>query len=128
MDPVGGLAAGAGLIALGVMIHHVKSQVTSGNVQRNSVMGIRTKATMSSDSAWEAGHAAATPLLTATYLTAYITSAITFALGLALTLGDVENPAALIIPLCGIGVVLALLSVATVKANSAARAAGRADT
>ncbi|GAA2911236.1 hypothetical protein GCM10020221_03740 [Streptomyces thioluteus] len=125
MDPVAGLVFGVGLIMLGVVMHYVKNQVASGSIQRNSVIGIRTKATMSSDSAWEAGHAAASPMLTVTYLTAYAVGAITLAIGLALMLSDAENPAVIIVPLIGIGAVLALLTAAAIKANSAARAADR---
>ncbi|GAA0397638.1 SdpI family protein [Streptomyces luteireticuli] len=125
MDPVAGLVFGVGLLTLGALIHYMKNQVASGNIRRNSVIGIRTKATMSSDSAWEAGHAAATPMLTVTCLTAYAVGATTLAIGLALMLGDTRNPAVIIVPLIGIGAVLALLTAASVKANSAARAAAR---
>ncbi|MEU7430773.1 SdpI family protein [Streptomyces sioyaensis] len=125
MDPVAGWVFGIGLIALGAVIHYVKNQVASGNIRRNSVIGIRTKATMSSDSAWEAGHASASPMLTVTYLTAYTVGAATLAISLALTLSDADNPAAIAVPLAGIVAVLALLTAAAVKANSAARAAGR---
>ncbi|MFI1302347.1 SdpI family protein [Streptomyces sioyaensis] len=127
MDPVAGLVFGVGLTMLGVMVHYVKNQVASGSIRRNSAIGIRTKATMSSDGAWEAGHASASPMLTVTYLTAYAVGAITLAISLALTLSDTENPAVIIVPLAGICAVLALLTAAAIKANSAARAAGRAN-
>nr|WP_272923896.1 SdpI family protein [Streptomyces sp. SID3343] len=128
MDPAGGLAFAVGLITLGAVIHYVKKQVASGSIQRNSAIGIRTKATMSSDNAWEAGHAAAAPLLTATYLTAYAAGAITAAITVAAKLSDIEKPAAIAIPVAGIAAVLALLSVSAVKANSAARTAGHTGT
>ncbi|MFH8760660.1 SdpI family protein [Streptomyces atroolivaceus] len=127
MDPVGGLVSGVGLTTLGVMIHYVKNQVASGSIQRNSMIGIRTKATMSSDSAWQAGHASAAPLLTATYLTAYALGAISLALGLASTLSDGENAAVIIVPLAGFVVVLALLTTAAIKANATARASSLSD-
>ncbi|MFI2241196.1 SdpI family protein [Streptomyces chrestomyceticus] len=127
MDPVAGLAFGVGLIMLGMVIHYIKNQVASGSIRRNSAIGIRTKATMSSDSAWEAGHASASPMLTVTYLTAYAVGAVTLALSLALSLNDSRNPAVIIIPLIGTGLVLALLTAATVKANSAARTAGHSN-
>ncbi|MBZ4319754.1 SdpI family protein [Streptomyces huiliensis] len=106
------------------MIHYVKSQVASGNIERNSMIGIRTKATMSSDDAWKAGHASASPLLMVAYLTAYSVGAVSLAISLALSLSDAENPAVIIVPLVGIVVVLALLATAAGRANSAARAAG----
>ncbi|MEV0300770.1 MULTISPECIES: SdpI family protein [Streptomyces] len=124
MDPVAGFTFGVGLMTLGVMIHYVKSRVASGSIERNSTMGIRTKATMSSDRAWQAGHASATPMLTATFLTAYAMGAVSSALGLAFTLGDVRNAAVIIVPSAGLVAVLALLTAAAIKANSAARAAG----
>ncbi|WPW33234.1 SdpI family protein [Streptomyces atratus] len=127
MDPVAGLVFGVGLITLGVMIHYVKNQVANGSIQRNSAIGIRTKATMSSDSAWQAGHASAAPMLTVTFLTAYAVGAISLAIILALTLSGDKNPAVIIVPLAGIVVVLALLTTAALKANSAARAVGHSD-
>jgi hypothetical protein len=123
MEPVAGWVFGAGLFAMAAVIHYTKNQVANGNINRNSAIGIRTKATMSSDRAWAAGHAAATPMLTATYLTAYSAGLITLAVTLAVTWGDFENPAVIIVPLAGIATVLALLSTAAAKANSAARAA-----
>ncbi|OON81724.1 SdpI family protein [Streptomyces tsukubensis] len=125
MDPVAGPVCGVGLITLGVLMHYVKDRVASGSIHRNSVIGIRTKATMSSDNAWSAGHAAAAPMLTVTYLTAYALGSITLAISLVFAVSDVENPAVIVIPLSGIGAVLVLLSVAAAKADAAARTAER---
>jgi hypothetical protein len=124
MDPVGGLLFGVGLIPLGAVLHYLKSLIVGGTLGRNTAMGIRTRATTSSDRAWEAGHAAAVPMLTATYLTAYATAVITLATTLVLTLSGTESPAVVIIPSCGLLAVLAILCRATVRADSAARAAG----
>ncbi|MCP9944031.1 SdpI family protein [Streptomyces somaliensis] len=126
-DPVAGLVFGLGLMALGVAIHCVKSKVASGSIQRNSAIGIRTKATMSSDSAWQAGHVAAAPMLTATFLTAYAMGVISLALGLMSTLSDAKNTPVMVIPPGGLVTVLALLVVAAIKANSVARAVGHSD-
>ncbi|MFF0170464.1 SdpI family protein [Streptomyces prasinus] len=127
MDPVAGFTFGAGLMTLGVAIHYMKSQVASGSIQRNSAIGIRTKATMSSDRAWQAGHASAAPMLTVTSLTAYATGAISLALGLAFTLSDTKNAAVITVPSAGLVGVLALLTAAAIKANSTARAVGHSD-
>lgn len=124
MDPAGGLIFAMGLLALGAMIHYVKNQVASGNLGRNPAVGIRTRATMSSDAAWTAGHAAAAPLLTATYLTAYAVGVISAVLGVVLMLRDVEHLAVAVVPLAGVGAVITLLSLAANRANSAARATG----
>ncbi|MEU5282506.1 SdpI family protein [Streptomyces sp. CA-278952] len=127
MDPVAGFTFGAGLMVLGAVIHYMKSQVASGSIESNSVMGIRTKATMSSDRAWQAGHVSAAPMLTVTFLTAYVTGAISLALGLAFTLSDTENATVIIVPSAGLVGVLTLLTTAAIKANSAACAVGHSD-
>ncbi|SDC55633.1 SdpI family protein [Streptomyces prasinopilosus] len=127
MDPVAGFTFGAGLLTLGAVVHYMKSQVASGSIHRNSAIGIRTKATMSSDHAWQAGHASAAPMLTVTFLTAYATGALSLALGLALTLSDTENAAVVIVPSAGLVGVLGLLTAAAIKANSTARAVGHSD-
>jgi hypothetical protein len=127
MDPAAGLVFGVGLLTLGLLIQYMKKQVASGNIQRNSAIGIRTKATMASDAAWARGHAASEPMLTATFLTAYAAGAISVALGVVMMVADSGNPAVLIVPLCGLVVVLGLLVAASVTANSAARAVGDSD-
>ncbi|MFE9252042.1 SdpI family protein [Streptomyces sp. NPDC007088] len=127
MDPVAGFTFGAGLLTLGAVIHYMKSQVASGSIQRNSAIGIRTKATMSSDRAWQAGHTSAAPMLTVTFLTAYATGAVSLALGLAFTLSDTVNATVIIVPSAGLAGVLALITAAAIKANAAARAVGRSD-
>ncbi|MDT3725966.1 SdpI family protein [Streptomyces sp. DSM 41972] len=127
MDPVAGFAFGAGLMALGAVIHYMKSRVASGDIERNSAIGIRTKATMSSDRAWQAGHDSAGPMLTVTFLTAYGAGAISWALGLAFTLSDTANAAVVIVPSVGLVGVLALLTAAAIKANATARAVSGSD-
>jgi uncharacterized membrane protein len=122
MDPVAGLVFGVGLFTLGLLVQYLKNQVTSGGIQRNSAVGIRTKATMASDAAWEKGHAASAPMLTATFLTAYAAGAISVVLGVVMMVTDGRNPAVLIIPVCGLVAVLGLLVAASVTANAAARA------
>ncbi|GAA3982565.1 hypothetical protein GCM10022384_34360 [Streptomyces marokkonensis] len=124
MDPVAGFTFGVGLMTLGAVIHYMKSQVASGSIQRNSAIGIRTKATMSSDHAWQAGHASAAPVLTVTFLTAYGTGAISLALGLAFRLSDTANSTVIIVPSVGLVGILALLTAAAIRANSTARAVG----
>ncbi|WP_405977639.1 SdpI family protein [Streptomyces sp. NBC_00158] len=127
MDPTAGFGFAAGLVAMGGVVHYMKNQVASGAIRRNSAVGIRTGATMASDGAWQAGHAAAAPLLTCAFLTAYATAVISLALALALALADSGSPAAVIVPAAGTIAFLALLVAATVKANAAARAAGDPD-
>ncbi|MCX5204975.1 SdpI family protein [Streptomyces sp. NBC_00237] len=127
MDPAAGLVFGVGLLTLGLLIQYMKKQVASGNIQRNSAIGIRTKATMASDAAWERGHAASAPMLTATFLTAYAAGAISVVLGVVMMVSDSANAAVIVVPLCGLVVVLGLLVAASVAANTAARAVGNSD-
>lgn len=121
MDPVGGLAAGAGLLFLATVLHLVRSQIDSGSFDRNSAVGIRTRATRSSDAAWTAGHQAASPLLMATALTGYAVGLISLLVAIGCMATDTQGAAPLIIALSGDAVVIALLAFATSKANRAAR-------
>ncbi|GHH40949.1 SdpI family protein [Streptomyces candidus] len=127
MDMVGLLVFGAGLLWMGVMVHLVRNHVTKGGMGRNSAIGIRTRATTSSDAAWEAGHAAAAPLLTATCRAAYTAGALTWVSVPVLTLSGRATPAVVALPACGTVAVVVLLAVAAGRANAAARAAGDAD-
>ncbi|MFF9839276.1 SdpI family protein [Streptomyces sp. NPDC013740] len=127
MDPTAGFGFAAGLAPLGAVVHYVRNQVANGGIGRNSAVGIRTRATMASDRAWQAGHAAASPMLTAAFLTAYLAALTCLALALALTPAGSESPAAGIVAAAGLVAVLALLTAAAIKANSAARAAGDSD-
>ncbi|AEX68790.1 SdpI family protein [Corynebacterium diphtheriae] len=60
------LSASVGLILLSVLCLTLPKVAMSGNIQRNSAIGIRTKETKKSDSAWLEGHRKATPILRAT--------------------------------------------------------------
>lgn len=60
------LSASVGLILLSVLCLTLPKVAMSGNIQRNSAIGIRTKEMKKSDSAWLEGHRKATPILQAT--------------------------------------------------------------
>ncbi len=47
------------MIGSALLVHEVGKRAADGRLGRNSVAGIRTRATMASDSAWPAGHRAA---------------------------------------------------------------------
>ncbi|WP_433546063.1 SdpI family protein [Streptomyces sp. CA-294286] len=127
MDVAGLFIFGAGLLWTGATVHLVKNHVAKGGLGRNAAIGIRTRATTSSDTAWEAGHAAAAPLLTATCRTAYAAGALTWVSVLVLVLSDSGTPVVVALPAGGTVAVLVLLSAAARRANAAARAAGDAD-
>ncbi|MFF8566616.1 SdpI family protein [Streptomyces albidoflavus] len=122
IEPVAGLGFGVGLLAFGAAVHHVRSELATGTVPRNYGAGIRTRATMSSEAAWQAGHAAAGPALRLSYLTAYGTGALSLLISLALALLDAAHPVVLVVPGAGMAAALAFLVAATRKADKAARA------
>ncbi|CAM5251071.1 hypothetical protein GCM10010329_07730 [Streptomyces spiroverticillatus] len=122
MDPAAGWVFGVGLLVLGAAVQYVKRLVGEDGFGRNAAIGIRTRATMASDEAWRRGHAAAVPLLRATYLTAYGAGAVSLATGVVLLAADTRSAAALVVPLCGLVAVLGLLIAASARANGAARA------
>ncbi len=122
MDPAGGLAFGAGLVVVGVVVLAAGRGATRGSIPVNSVIGIRTKATMASEPAWRAGHEAAGPWLVASSVTAVGVGLVTLALSVGLVVAGDESTAALVLPLVGVLSLLALLTRAAVVANTAARA------
>lgn len=123
MDPVGGLSLGVGLVFLSLIIHFVSNQAVSGKLDRNSAIGIRTKATRSSEYAWLAGHRAAGPWLLATAITGYVAGLTAIVIAVTLMANGGDNQAVMVIPLAGFVVVVALLITAASKANSSARSA-----
>ena len=121
MDPVGGLIFGVGLLFLAGVLQTVKSQVSSGTLTRNSAVGIRTKATQSSDAAWEAGHRAAGPWLLASSITGAAAGVTAIVVAVALLATGGENPAVIAVPSAGLVAMMALLVTAAVKADSSAK-------
>ena len=121
MDPVGGLSLGVGLIFLSLIIHFVRNETVSGKLDRNAAIGIRTKATRSSDSAWLAGHRAAGPWLLVTAITGYVAGLTAIVISVTLMVAGGENPATMIVPLAGYVAVVVLLITAASKADSSAK-------
>lgn len=122
MEAVGALfALAVGLIATAAAAHGVQTTYDRGNLNRNSMVGIRTKVTMSSERAWSAGHRAAGPWLLAAARIGYSIGALTGALAvLQLVIGS-AFPLALTIPALGFATVIAVLIIGARSANSAAR-------
>lgn len=123
MEPTAGLVLGVALITLSALIHGIRQLTSGGRVDRNSAVGIRTRATQASDSAWAAGHLAAGPWLLATALTGYAAGLLAIVLaGIAQTAGG-SGVTAFIIASAGLASVVVLLLISTSHANVAARSA-----
>ena len=56
---VASLLVGLLVVATGVAVAGVNRRAADGRLRRNAVAGIRVRATLRSDAAWQAGHAAA---------------------------------------------------------------------
>lgn len=121
MDPAGGIAFGAGLVVLGLVMALVGSAVGRGTISRNSAVGIRTRATQSSDQAWQAGHRAAAPWLYASAAVGVSVGVVSIALSATLAAQGRTSAAVLVVPLGGAVVAMAVLVWATLKADGAAR-------
>ena len=108
------------LSLLGLLMRQV---MTKGDLAPNSALGLRTKATMSSDRAWKAGHAAADPYFLAM---AFVGAAATVtSLVLPFAVGDDDGlyPAGIMLaPGLGLVIQVVVLLKATSAANTAAKA------
>lgn len=102
------------------------SAIERGNLPRQSLVGLRTTATQSSDQAWEAGHLAALPALRASVKSAYIMLALAALSAIFfLTAGTNLTPEYLLIPTMGGLIVPAVVMVYAARvADQAARALG----
>lgn len=108
----------AGLACLALLLGSLVGAAAGGSLPRNAMVGIRTRATKASDAAWSAGHRAAAPVLKASVAVAVVFAVVTLAAG---TLSD---DWAFAVGMTGMAATVALLLVATARANSAARDAG----
>ena len=106
----------ASLVSVGLLLGWTAHASRTDGLERNALIGIRTRATMASDAAWHAGHrAAARPLDVAAWASAgsgvvgtVMAIAGWWIAGVVVALGYVA--------------LLALLGVATIRAGRAARA------
>lgn len=107
----------ASLVSLGLLLGWACRTSRTGTLERNGLVGIRTRATMASDAAWDAGHRAAAPALGAAAWACGVS-------GLAGTvLAIVGSWLAGVAVVGGYLVLTATMVVATVRAGRAARAA-----
>ncbi|GAA4891196.1 SdpI family protein [Streptomonospora salina] len=123
MDQFGALAiAAVGLAQTSGIAHFIMYATANGSLARNSAIGLRTRATTSSDAAWDASHAAAAPWLRACAYSGYAAGALTVAGTVAAAVAGVPRPGALlIVPGVGFAAVLALIVTAGVVADRAGR-------
>jgi len=101
------------------MIHR---QVLAGTLRNNGVIGIRTKATRSSETAWQAGHSAAVPMMRVAYRLAYGWFVLVLVLAVVLQAVVDESFVPFVLTAVGLGVVLGVSLWAAVQAHRAAKA------
>ncbi len=116
-----GLLLGVTLLLLAVVFQTMNRQVQAGDLSNNGVFGIRTKATRSSDAAWEAGHLAAVPVIRVGYWLAYSWFAMVVVLAIVLQATVKQSPLPFLLAAVGLVLVLGVLVRAAVTANRAAK-------
>lgn len=115
------LALTFGVVVLAGLCQVMASQTVQGKLPRNELMGIRTKATKSSDRAWDAGHRAAVPAERVTARFGLVLVVLSVVVAVIARPGD-EPGWEILVPAVGfIGVVVGLIG-AGVVANRAAKA------
>ncbi len=112
-----------GVVVLAMVCGSTASASAKGTLPRNGAIGIRTKATKSSDAAWDAGHRAAVPIMRWTTWFGLLMTAVTVIAVIVLHPGD-EPGWEVSAPILGLLGVFAGLMAAAVFANRAAKAVG----
>ncbi|PDP84531.1 hypothetical protein CQJ94_28100 [Glycomyces fuscus] len=123
-EAVGLLALVFGLAVATAAVHHVRDSTVGGALERNVLLGLRTRATLSSDRAWREGHLAAVPRLTAAVRAGYTAAALAAVSLLAALAADALLPLAWIAAVAGYAALMGFLVAATARADAVARAAG----
>lgn len=111
----------AGLIAMALAAYAVAALAKSRHLPLSGMIGIRTRATRRSEASWIAGHDAARSALLTAAVIGVCGAATTVPLGLALASQQNGENIVLVLGLSTYVVVLALLGLATSRANTAAR-------
>lgn len=113
-----GLAAGT--VMLAGVFDYVRYATTRGKLGRNQGIGIRTKRTMASERAWQAGHRAAAPWLLRGARSGYVLAPATVLICVVLAVLDTGGALGVIIGFACFAVVMAFVLVGTRAANRAA--------
>lgn len=105
-----------GLLLPGLLTLYVTRAAAAGELPRNGLVGIRTRKTQRDDAAWEAGHAAAAPLVRATTVVCFAGSVLVL-VGAVVT----REPAVvgLVALAAGVAIVVLLLRAAQVAGRAA---------
>jgi uncharacterized membrane protein len=122
VGPGAGVAPAFALLLLAGVLQLVRTATASGRLERNGLVGIRTRATRRSDAAWDAGHLAAGPWLLAAAVTGCTAGLAALALAAAAAATARSGAVALVVALLGNGAVLVLVAAAARTADRAARA------
>ncbi|WP_438388970.1 SdpI family protein [Actinopolyspora saharensis] len=113
-----GLAAG--MLMLAGVFDYIRRDAIRGKLGRNQGIGIRTKPTMASERAWQAGHRAAAPWLWWAARIGYVLAPASVLLGVVLAALDTGGVLGVIVGFACFAVVLAFVLVGRRAANRAA--------
>lgn len=116
MDSFSTLSLMFGLAILALTASILAPRSADGRLKRNTMVGLRTRHTLSSDEAWLAAHHHAAPMLRVTAWTGWILLVIAAVFSLLKIF-----PAAFVVATAGFIACLALLLVAGFRANNVAK-------
>jgi hypothetical protein len=123
VSPAAALLPAVSLLVLSALTHALAMTAADGRLDRNSLVGIRTKATRASDVAWTAGHRAAAPRLRTASRVGYAAAAASIVASAISAAVRWTAPIAFATAMGGTLAVTAWIGLASARANSAARAA-----
>ena len=106
------IATGIAMIFAGLAVIWTARKAAAGKLERDWAMGLRTKALMASDEAWETGHRAAAPMLIGAGVVSVVAGAV------AIPQPD-DGLAGTAIVLTGAGLLLVMVFLALRQANRA---------
>lgn len=122
MEAVGALFGAAfGLVQLSIFMAFTRSSFLNGGLERNSLVGIKTKVTKSSDRAWDAGHRAALPWLSVAARVGYTVAALTVVIAVVQLATGAGHDIFLVVPGAGYVACIVILLIGTSRANEAGR-------
>ncbi len=113
------------ILALGTCMvsgvaHYIAVAAKKGDLDRNAALGIRTRATMASDSAWRTGHVAAAPWMLSAAATGYFGAVVTAIAAWMAAVGAARDFTAFVVGIVSLLAVTAILAKGAVIAHDAA--------